>query len=255
MKKITFLISLFTITLSFGQNLILDGTFDTQTGGITTATTPWAGFNSQVLGAAASPDPNVGNVNNGEGSIYQVVSVTPGSTYNVKFDYKWVSGTGNYNMTVRLKDNANLAGNLTFTDASDGFVLNTTPDTWYANNTFSVTIPTGVTDVRLLFYKTTGNRPLRMDNVSITLDNTASVKDLSKFNFKSFPNPAKDNLKLTAENNINKVEIYSLLGQQVINKNLDSKNAEVNISNLSKGVYLVKAYIGNAVGTYKFIKE
>ncbi len=258
MKKITFLLTLLTISLSFGQNLISDGTFDTQTGAITTATSPWAGFNAQVLGAAASPDPNVGNGNNGEASMFQVITVTPGETYDIDFDYKWVSGSGNYNMTVRVKDdlaagkpNLDLIGGTT----TNGYTLSTTPDTWFTGTSFSLEAPTGVTQIRLLFYKGSGNRPLRIDNVSLTLAPTASVKDLEQFSFKSYPNPANDYIKLSAVKNINKIEVYNLLGQEVLNKNIDSKNTEVNISTLSKGVYIVKAFIEDAVGSYKFIKE
>jgi len=255
MKKITFLIALLIISVSFGQNLISDGTFDTQTGAINTGTTPWTGFNSQVIVSDDLTSSTAGNVNNGEGSIFQVISVVEGSTYIVNFDYRWVSGTGNYNMTVRVKDNANLGTNLTFNDTNDGLVLNTTPDVWNTNATFSLTIPSGVTNIRLLFYKATGNRPLRIDNVSITLDATASLKDLAQFKFNVHPNPAKDYINLSASKNIDKIEIYNIVGQQVERMNLNSTNKQVDVSKLSKGIYLLKAYIEDAVGSYKFVKQ
>jgi len=259
MKKITFLFTLLTVLIGFTQNLIQDGGFDTQTGGITTSTSPWTGFNSQVLGPAHAQDPNVGNVNNGEGSIFQVFTVTPGETYNVVFDHKWVSGTGNYNMTVRVKDDlASGKPNLDLIDGTttDGFALdNASLDFWYTGNTFSFLAPTGVTQVRLLFYKGANNRPLRIDNVSVALDATASLQDLAHFNFKSYPNPVQDVINFSAAKNIKKISIYNLLGQEVLNQDLNSKTASLNVSSFAKGVYVVKAQIEDAVGSYKFIKE
>lgn len=250
MKKITLLFTLLAVTIGSGQNLVSDGTFDTQTGGITASTTPWAGFNSQVIQNDNLNSEKTGNGNNGEASVFQVVNVTSGETYNATFDYRWVSGTGNYDLNAVIRENATNPG-----DVLNNFTCSTTPDVWHTDGLINFTVPSGVTQVRIIFYKVNGNRPFRMDNVSITSANTASVKDLEQFSFKSYPNPANDYIKLSAAKNINKIEIYNLLGQEVLNKDIDSKNTEVNISSLSKGVYVVKAFIEDAVGSYKFIKQ
>ena len=253
MKKITLLFTLLTISVGFGQELIVNGDFETGT--IGDPVPSWNGFKNRIVNDDLTSS-NSGQVENGDGSLYQTVTVTPGQTYDVSFDYRWVdSAAANSDMTVRAKDDL-AAGrpNLDFTDASNGLTLNTTIDTWF-NGSFSLTIPTGVTVVRLLFFKANGNKPLNLDNVSFALAPTASVEDLLKFNFKSYPNPAKDFINLSASKNIDKVEIYSLLGQQVVNRELNSNNTKVHVSSLSRGVYLVKAFIEDAVGTYKFIKQ
>ncbi|WP_242091866.1 T9SS type A sorting domain-containing protein [Aestuariivivens sediminicola] len=256
MKKITFIITLLYTIITNGQNLISDGNFDTQTGGITSSTSPWAGFNSQVIVSDNITGSSCGNVNNGEGSIFQVFPVTEGKTYNVSFDYRWVSGSGNYVMTVRVKDD-NAAGkpNLDLIDGTttDGYALNTTPDIWY-NVSFSFLVPSGVTSVRLLYYKGTGNRPLRMDNVNVS-EATASIVDLARYQFKSFPNPVKNILNVSASKTIDRIEVYNLLGQQVLGQMLKDDRGQIGVSGLSNGVYLVKAFIEDAVGTYKFIKQ
>ena len=240
MKKITLLFTLLTVSLSFGQNLIVNGDFET--GDVA----PWGGFKNQVVTDDITSS-LAGNINNGDGSLTQTFTVTPDAMYNVSFDYRWVLA-GGAAMTVLVKDGA--------TGGSDlgTFTLNTTVDTWF-NGSFSFTAPTGVTTARIIFFKANGNRPLRIDNISITIDNTASVKDLAQFNFRSYPNPANNYIKLSAAKSINKIEVYNLLGQEVLNKDINSKNTEVNISSLSKGVYLVKAFIEDTVGTYKVIKQ
>lgn len=259
MKKITLLfIALFISSIGFSQDLIQDGTFETQTGAITSTSTPWAGFNSQVLGAAAANDPNTANGNNSESSIFQLVTVTPGETYNLSFDYKWISGNGNYVLTVRLKDNlATGKPNLDITGgtSADGFKLETTTDTWLRNNTFSFTAPAGVTEIRLLFYKTAGNRPVRLDNISMEKASTASVDDLKLFNFSSYPNPTSDYLNITASKKIERVQIFNIIGKSVINLTPNTEKAKINVQNLRKGIYLINATIDGKKGAYKFIKE
>ena len=265
MKKVTFLFTLLTVSLSFGQNQVANGDFESP--GFTTANTgsggvgcpDWSGFKNRIVVDDITSSFS-GQVENGDGSLFQIVSgLTPGNTYDVSFDYRWVAAGGTA-LTVRVKDELNVTGtgkpnlNLIGGTESAGYALNSTVDQWFAGS-FSVQLPAGVSTVRLLFFKANGNRPLNLDNVSFIEDTGLSTQDLSKFNFKSFPNPANDYINISADKNIDKIEIYSLLGQQLLNNNINSKNTQVNVSRLSKGVYLIKAFIDNTVGTYKFIKQ
>lgn len=155
-------------TFLIGQNLITNGDFQSNTG----APDNWSGYNIQSL-VDDLTNSNVGNVNNAAGSLFQEFAVTASTTYQVTFDYRWVSGTGNYSMTVRFRGRpsntnftlSNVTGG-TMPGDSGGLVVNTTPDTWYKAS-FSVTIPTGESLARLLFYKGNGNRPFRLDNVTV----------------------------------------------------------------------------------------
>ena len=54
---------------------------------------------------------------------------------------------------------------------------------------------------------------------------------------------------------IDKIEMYSIIGKKVLIKNDLNRTSKIDVSNLSKGVYLLKAYIDGAVGTKKFIKQ
>lgn len=157
-------ILIFTICLSniiLGQNLIKNGNFETQN------LTDWSGYNNQNVEDEITKS-RIGGIINNDGSLYQVINVVAGETYNVAFDYRWVTGSGNYNLTVRVKEeetagrpNIDLVGGT----SSDGFTLNSVPNQWFTNNTFSFTVPSGISKIRLLFYKAKENRPLRIDNV------------------------------------------------------------------------------------------
>jgi hypothetical protein len=134
------------------QNVISNGNFETSIDN-------WSGYNNQVLQDNLT-NSSVGNVNNDEGSLRQVFSMIPGTTYNVTFDYRWVSGAGNFNMTVLVKTGATGGSNL------QSLTLNTTPDQW-DKGSFTFTASAAMNEARIIFYKAGGNRPLRIDNVVI----------------------------------------------------------------------------------------
>lgn len=65
-----------------------------------------------------------------------------------------------------------------------------------------------------------------------------------------YPNPTSDNFSIEMENEVKSVEIYSLQGQKV----MTSSSKDINVSNLSKGMYLVRIEdSNNAVSTQKLI--
>lgn len=237
------------VVISTAQNLVVNGNFETG------MLAPWGGFNNQVTTDDMTSS-FVGNANNGEASLFQEFDVTPGSTYNVAFQHRWVSGTTSYNCVVRVKDAANLPPNLALIGGTtvDGFKLNETPDMWH-NGNFSFVAPAGVTRVRLLFYKANNNRPLRIDNVSATLDVASSLQTLQPFRFSAGPNPASDFIQLSADKPIERVEFYSISGSLIQSRWVNSNHASLSISNLPKGMYIVKARIDNQTGAYKLIVE
>lgn len=69
------------------------------------------------------------------------------------------------------------------------------------------------------------------------LTNSLSNSEFSKnLNFNLYPNPANDYVNINMEGDINSVDVYSLQGQKV----LSSNQKEVNVSSLSKGIYLLE---------------
>jgi len=72
-------------------------------------------------------------------------------------------------------------------------------------------------------------------------------------NLKLFPNPVKDVINITAENLINKVEIYTLDGKIVMQEN--NFTGKMNVSSLVKGVYMVRVYTLQGIETIKMIKN
>lgn len=84
-----------------------------------------------------------------------------------------------------------------------------------------------------------------------TLSNPAF--DGSKF--MAYPNPVKDLLNLYYAENITSIEVFNLLGQQVIAKAINAQKGQVDMSGLSAGSYLVKITADNQVQTIKVVKQ
>ena len=69
------------------------------------------------------------------------------------------------------------------------------------------------------------------------------------------PNPTKNYLKLNANKEISKVVIYNTLGQKAFSKNVNTLNDNLDLSDLKKGIYIMKATIGDKTGSYRIIKN
>jgi len=176
-----------------------------------------------------------------------IFDATPSQLYTVNFKYQWINGVNtNQTMKAIVRSDYDTGGTVI---KDSGFFPETAYNIWHI---FSFTFTATQVQNRLILYKDS-DAPIAFDDVSIVP--VLSVDDLSQFNFKSTPNPAKEYIYLSASKTIDKIEIYNILGQQVKNVNLNKTRSSVDVSSLSKGIYIVKAFIEDAVGTYKVIKE
>ena len=96
--------------------------------------------------------------------------------------------------------------------------------------------------------------------VSMFLDNLIWASDLATGEFNSskfayYPNPVKNVLNLSYEQNITDVVVYNLLGQEIITKKFNANQTQVDMSGLAVGTYIVKVTANNTNKTFKVIKE
>ncbi len=77
--------------------------------------------------------------------------------------------------------------------------------------------------------------------------------DISRLSY--YPNPVTDVLNLTAPNEISTVSVFNLLGQKVMATTVNATEANVNMSTLSAGTYVVKVMANNEVKTLKIVKQ
>jgi hypothetical protein len=279
MKKITLLFALLTISISFGQtNLLVNGDFETgvttgagwsdgnagsyQTQGVVNGGSVGAG--AYIADVAPQSGANYAAKKTGSSALIQAVDVTAGKKYIMNF---WFYNSFNTNAIMARIRNYTGDANGDFIDLTtivDDNGANATDATKYGTRQpdgrvwkeakFSFVVPTGVTKVRFLYWSNDTGFNF-MDNASMVEDTTASLEDLSRFNFSVYPNPVANKLQVNASEKISKIEIYNIIGQKVIDKKINETNNRIDVSQLNKGIYILKTFIGDSVGTKRFIKE
>jgi hypothetical protein len=86
-------------------------------------------------------------------------------------------------------------------------------------------------------------------------DPSAALVDTEIFGLQFFPNPVNDMLNIKANENIEAVVVYNVLGQEVMRNQYNNDNIQLDFSNMTKGVYVVETYINNQRSVYKIVKE
>lgn len=95
---------------------------------------------------------------------------------------------------------------------------------------------------------------------AVTVLGTASTNEINNFEFEIYPNPVIDIINLTFENNFEsmfKVEIYDALGRLSFTQNKFStaNKLSLNISELERGIYILKLYNNNKISVKRIIKK
>ena len=69
------------------------------------------------------------------------------------------------------------------------------------------------------------------------------------------PNPATNNITITANNDFNTIEILNLLGQTMLSQPNVGSSAKLDVSTLTTGVYFVRVIFTNGTSVQKFVKQ
>ena len=92
--------------------------------------------------------------------------------------------------------------------------------------------------------------------IDITSATVLGIEDLQlSENFKFYPNPANNILNVSAKSNIENLQIVSMLGQVVRTAQPNTQNYSLDISDLSTGIYFIKASVNNVEGTFRIVKQ
>lgn len=139
------------------------------------------------------------------------------------------------------------------------------PSTAWTQYTYTVSGLTGVVSCKLGFrYFVTNGGPAGDNSNIIAVDTfsidrpVASAQSFFTTNFSVYPNPANNVLNLAVKNGltVNQVSMTDVNGRIVktINSSFDS-NLEMNISDLSAGVYMLTIKTNEGVANSKFVKN
>ena len=73
--------------------------------------------------------------------------------------------------------------------------------------------------------------------------------------FTYYPNPVNNALTLNAQNNIEDVRMYNMLGQEVMNAQPQAVDSDIDMSSLETGTYFVQVTIASMTKTVRVVKQ
>ena len=160
-------------------------------------------------------------------------------------------GIGNLTVTTKL-----IFGSIggTFNLRVNGNVISTIPySTTEATTTITGINITGDVILSITDNSIVANR-VAFDNVSWSCYSGLGLKILSEKEFKIYPNPSNGNFNVIFDdsNGLHSVEIISMLGQKVFEKN-NMQSSSISVTNLQKGTYLIKVTKDSKSRTEKII--
>ncbi len=134
------------------------------------------------------------------------------------------------------------------------------PETW---TQFTITLSGIGTDVdsRIAFrYSVTDAGPSGTNSNIIGIDRVVvdealSIADSNINGFNYFYTPATKNLTLTANDALSSINIFNVLGQEVVAQKLSATNEVINLSSLKNGVYIANVSANGQTTTFKLIKR
>jgi chitodextrinase len=160
------------------------------------------------------------------GSLSASTSADGIGSLTVTTQQKFTGSTGTFNLRV----NGNIVGTIPFSP--------TATTTTISNINISG-------DVLLSFTDNSGganSTPSRVafDDISWTCYSSLGLQKSNKKHFQVYPNPSNGNFNVIFDesNSLHLVEIYSLLGQKVYEKEVNSTS--ISLPNLQKGTYIIK---------------
>ncbi|OIQ17700.1 MAG: hypothetical protein BM557_08415 [Flavobacterium sp. MedPE-SWcel] len=130
---------------------------------------------------------------------------------------------------------------------------------WYVMNNESELVSIDDTEVLVdgeTYYVSQTIGDCESDTLAITVDVALATDSFEAGILKVFPNPATDVINITNDSVIERIEIINLLGQSVLNKEVHNDNAQVTISNLATGAYILSLQLeGGVTKTVKIIRK
>ena len=84
---------------------------------------------------------------------------------------------------------------------------------------------------------------------------TSNVTKTNQTNFTLYPNPAQTNTIYFTTNHPLNIEVYAVTGKLILNKLIRSDAKSLDISNLNKGLYIIKMTTNFGVQVKKLIRQ
>ena len=187
--------------------------------------------------------------------ISHPIDLTSNSNVQMSWEVRataWNSDNENYTVYVAT---GNQISDFTSSGVFFNENLNGTLGSWQNRNLNISSFSGQMVYVAFRHHDAPGQLEIDIDNLLIT-SSTLGVDDFDISSFKHYYNTNTDVLTLNSQNTpIKNIEIYNILGQQVLNKKLSNSEENIELSNFTDGIYIANIQIDNVFKTIKFLKQ
>ncbi len=148
---------------------------------------------------------------------------------------------------------ANFGQGMCWDASTDTFYMSAFNSTAFAAEWRTVDVATGNTT--LVGPIVTTASPTQVAWSSIPGQIIASVVENALEGFVIYPNPSSEIINLKSVNTIETVAIFNILGQKIMDMNVNALTSEINVSSFNTGTYIMKVTVYGQTGTYKILKK
>lgn len=91
---------------------------------------------------------------------------------------------------------------------------------------------------------------------NIIIDGSSmGIEEAEMISSKAYPNPMINEVTIESKNLINEIQVFNILGKEVLKSSQKSKQVKLDVSSLTSGSYLFKIHTVSGVETQKLIKK
>lgn len=92
---------------------------------------------------------------------------------------------------------------------------------------------------------------------TITVEQPLGLDEFGLNGFDISPNPSKDRLNIELPSGIDlaQLQVFDVLGKQILNREISGMETSVNVSNWNNGIYVVRVISGDRSQTKRFVKQ
>ena len=96
-----------------------------------------------------------------------------------------------------------------------------------------------------------GNDSFALQMDSFLVEGTLGTDNFENSDIQHFYNPISRRLEINSSKILKKIEIFNLLGQGIISKNIESNSMSIDLSNFENSIYLVRVYGELGIKSFK----
>lgn len=174
-----------------------------------------------------------------------------GSQFGTYYDtWYWFDSGSVTDVTIALSNQTGTTGFVLYSGTCGAL----TPVTGSCTLTGASTNITGLTP-GTYYLRAFSSSPAARGSYDLSITSTLGTGSFDNGSFSFYPNPVKNILNLSYNQEISTIDVFNLLGQKVSANKVNANSAQIDMSTLSKGAYMVKVTSNDQVKTIKVVKE